>query len=51
MFLKSRGAGVRKHLIEEARAGIAYSNNYWERRLHLALLADDFYCDKHFDRR
>jgi hypothetical protein len=30
--------------------GLAHSNNYWERRLHLALIADNHYREKHFDR-
>ncbi|QWS32549.1 HNH endonuclease [Curtobacterium aetherium] len=50
VFRSSQASGIRKHLAEEASAGLAYSNNYWERRLHLALIADNHYCEKHFDR-
>jgi hypothetical protein len=51
VFRTSGATGVRHHLREEASSLLSYANNYWERRLYLALLADSHYCDVHFDRR
>lgn len=50
VFRTSGADGVRHHLREEADSCIANGNNSWERRLHLALLADTYYCEAHFHR-